>query len=127
MTAGIDLPKLLRFGSGAALSFTSTLAITYAAVEWLGLDEKLSFAISLVGVFFINFWYLRLFVFQSELPWIRQLRDFFVASIGFRIAEYLAFLVLLDIFEIQYLLCVISVLVVSFVAKFFVFNFRIFT
>lgn len=122
-----DLAKLVRFGSGAIVSFGSTLAITYVAAEWLALDEKLAFAVSLVCVFFINFAYLRFFVFQSKSPWLQQLGNFFGASIGFRVAEYVGYLLLLDLLQLQYLLAVVVVLTISFLAKFFVFNNKVFT
>lgn len=118
--------KLLRFGSGAVVSLSSTLAITYVATEWIMLSEKISFAVALICVFFINFLYLRHFVFASALPWRRQMRDFFVASIGFRLAEYVAYLLLLDVLGIHYLLTVVVVLSISFVVKFIVFDRRVF-
>lgn len=119
--------KFLRFVTGAGVSFGSTLAITYAATEWLRFDERLSFAVSLACVFFINFLYLRHFVFGSQLPWRRQLRDFFLTSIGFRLAEYLAFLVLLDLLDVHYLFSVVLVLSVSFLFKFVVFDRKVFS
>lgn len=122
-----QIARVLRFGSGAALSFCSTLMITYMATEWLKLAEELSFAISLVTVFFINFFYLRVFVFRSmSSPWESQMRDFFLASIGFRGAEYIAFVILLNSLQLHYLISVVSVLAASFLIKYVFFHRTIF-
>jgi putative flippase GtrA len=117
------LMRFLRFGSGAAVSFGGTLAVTFVATEWLQLRERFSFAVAVIVMFFVNFAYLRYVVFRaSRRHWLDQMKDFFVASVGFRVAEYLAFLVLLDVFHLHYLLSVASVLVVSFLIKFQVFD-----
>ena len=121
------LIRFFRFGSGAAVSFSGTLTITYVTTEWLQFPEKLSFAISLFVIFFVNFSYLRWVVFRAtETKWLSQLRNFFMASIGFRCAEYIAFLILLDIFHVHYLLSVASVLSVSFLIKFQIFDKHVF-
>lgn len=121
------LKRFFLFGSGAALSFSGTLAITFVTTAWLRLPEELSFAISLIVMFFVNFSYLRWVVFRATgTKWLSQLRKFFMTSIGFRCAEYVAFLILLDIFHVHYLLSVVGVLGVSFLIKFQVFDKHVF-
>jgi putative flippase GtrA len=119
--------RLLRFGSGAALSFGGTLAVTFVSKEWLALQEEFSFAIAVVVMFFVNFFYLRYVVFLStHMSWLSQMRDFLVASIGFRVVEYLAFLLLLNVFHLHYMLSVVCVLAVSFLVKFQLFDRHVF-
>ena len=121
------LLRLLRFGSGAALSFGSIMVITFVAREWANLSEQLAFAISLILVFFINFATLRWIIFRStRVPVKKQMRGFLLATVGFRVIEYLAFLVLLSVLNLNYLVVVALVLVVSFAAKFEYFNRKIF-
>lgn len=121
------LIRLLRFGSGAAVSFIGTLAVTYVATEWLGAQEEFSFAIAVVVMFFVNFFYLRYVVFLStHTKWLPQMRNFLAASVGFRVAEYLAFLILLNAFHVHYMLSVVCVLGVSFLVKFQLFDKHVF-
>jgi putative flippase GtrA len=128
MTLSRDrLIRLLRFGSGAVVSFTGTLAVTFVTTEWLGVREEFSFAIAVVVMFFVNFLYLRYVVFLSaHTTWLSQMRDFLIASIGFRLAEYLAFLILLNVFHVYYLLSVVCVLGISFLVKFQLFDKHVF-
>ena len=121
------LMRLFRFGSGAAVSFGGTLAITFVATEWLHAREELSFAIAVVVMFFVNFAYLRYVVFTAgDKSWQSQMSGFFLASIGFRGAEYLAFLILLNVLDLHYLLSVAAVLGLSFLVKFQVFDKHVF-
>lgn len=121
------LVRLFRFGSGAAVSFGGTLAVTYVATEWLHLREEVSFALAVVVMFFVNFAWLRYVVFPAGgKPWQVQMYGFFLASIGFRGAEYLAFLVLLNVLHLHYMLSVALVLGLSFLVKFQVFDKHVF-
>ena len=121
------LMRLLRFGSGAAISFGGTLAVTFVATEGLHLREEVSFALAVVIMFFVNFAYLRYVVFPAGAkPWRAQMYGFFVASVGFRGAEYLAFLILLNVLHVHYMLSVALVLGLSFLVKFQVFDKHVF-
>ena len=61
-----------------------------------------------------------------NIKWLSQMNDFFTASIGFRYAEYVAFLVLLDISHVHCLFSVVGVLGGSFLIKLQVFDKHVF-
>ncbi len=109
--------KVLKFAASGALSYALTVGVTSALHELAGVTESAAAAGGLATAFTVNFAVLRLFVFGSSLPLARQFATFAASSAGFRLAEYGAFLGL-HALQVQYLLALSLVLVVSFFAKF---------
>ncbi|MDX1682660.1 MAG: hypothetical protein R3336_06040, partial [Phycisphaeraceae bacterium] len=95
------------------------LGLTAALHEGLGASEEVAFAVALALVFVINFLVLRYFVYPGQTaPLGRQMAETLAASIGFRIGEYLAFLLFHTGFDLPYLPVAAGVLVASFLMKF---------
>jgi putative flippase GtrA len=66
------------------------------------------------------------YVFRSKGPTGVQMARFALVSFLFRASEYVAFVVLHEIFSIQYLLALVSVLTISLLFKFFVYKLFVF-
>ena len=91
----------VRFGLVGVFSYTATVALTALCHEGLQLSESLSFAIALVLVFAANFLLCRHFVFKAtQGSAVRQVRLYFLASVFFRSAEWLAFYLVQDVLEL---------------------------
>ncbi len=86
--------------------------------EWLGIAERVAVAIALATAFVVNFVVARSYVYRAGGAFGPQVLRFAAASAGFRIAEYLAFLILHAVFGLFYVLALGVVLVVSFGVKF---------
>ena len=108
-----------RWVGAGGFSFLLNVGLTVGLVEVARLSEEAAFAGALVLVFFVNFAIQRYVVFRSAgLPFGRQLWQFALSSVGFRVAEYAAYLGLLAL-AVDYRAATVAVLIVSFVAKFF--------
>lgn len=113
------MQSLFRFGGAGALSFSINVGLTAFLHEVLGVLEEIAFAISLVVAFIVNFITCRYYVFDGRSGDVRkQLLAHLVLSLFFRGTEYLGFLLLHTVMGLPYLLAVVTVLVVSFAAKF---------
>ena len=117
-TVGQAARYLLMTGVSALV----TLGIPALLHEVFGVGEELSVAISLVAAFCVNFLTTRLYVFGSDGRVGPQLARFALVSAGFRLGEYLAFLVLHTWLGLMYLVALALVLMVSIVLKFFVYR-----
>ena len=88
--------------------------------EGFHVAEELACAVALIVVFTGNYFLQRYYVYQAkEGDPRRQLLLYFLSSLGFRGAEYLTFLLVYNVFEVQYLVAYVGVLLVSFMIKFF--------
>ena len=104
------------------------LGLTCLLHELLSVPEKIAVATAYVVVLVVNFVLKRFYVFKAKDGRARrQLLLYTVSSVVFRGLEYSAFLLLFDLFNIQYLIANASVLVVSFVIKFFYYGTVVFT
>jgi putative flippase GtrA len=116
-----------RYAVLGASSFINTIAITAISHEIIGLSEPTSYLIALVSVFFMNFAGMRYYVFvgtsQSALP---QSVTFLMTSIGFRLLEYSAFLLLHTFLDLHYIIAIIMVQIVSFLTKYIVYRLYVF-
>ncbi len=119
--------RSLRFLVITGVSAVVLLGNTALLHEVFRAPQELAYGISLVLVFFLNFFSCRHFVFQTpeKHVWI-QLFGFAASSGVFRFGEYAAFLVLHTWFGLNYLLAVIGISGVFFVAKFLFHNFVVF-
>ncbi|MFC1572480.1 GtrA family protein [Candidatus Eisenbacteria bacterium] len=112
--------RFFRFCVLTVISFSINLGLTALLHEVFAIDERVSFAIALVVVFVVNFLMQRYYVYRAAGGSARrQLVLYLLSSLGFRGSEYLAFLLVHSVLGVHYLISVVGVLGVSFMAKFF--------
>jgi putative flippase GtrA len=116
--------RLLRFGALGAVGFALNLAITVSLHELLGAPEELAFAVALVAVFVFGFLTNRhlIFVGAAHGDPKKQLFKYAISNAGFRVAEYVGFLILHTILRLPYLLAIVAVLGSAFLTKFFTYS-----
>jgi putative flippase GtrA len=114
---------LVKFGLGGVLSVSIALGTTALLHEVLGVREALAAAGGLVAALTANFFVLRYVVFRGTVVSVPQQVLGYLGSAGvFRGLEYLGFLLLNGLVQIHYLVALTTVLGVSFLLKFFVFE-----
>jgi putative flippase GtrA len=115
--------RMLRFGLLGVASFTANLGLTAFFHEVLRWRPEIAFAVPLAIVLALNFVACRHLVFEATGDDTgRQLLRFVLSSLGFRSAEWVAFVIIHSIAGLYYLSAVIVVLLVSFFVKFFFFR-----
>jgi len=123
----LALARFPRFLAGSALSFGLNIGITWFVHEVLGWDPAIAFAIALVTVFATNFFVLRHFVFEAGSGAAAgQAARYLSLALGFRLAEYAAFLVVHNGLRVPYLVTATVVLAASTIVKFFVYGSKVF-
>jgi len=123
----INLASLARFALGGVLSSGVSLGSTALLHEVGAVHERYAAAAGLVLALVVNFAVLRFFVFKgSRQPVARQLLMFLGSSGVFRGIEYGGFLLLSQVWGVQYLLAMFLTLGLSFVIKFAVYELWIF-
>jgi putative flippase GtrA len=118
------LGRMGRFAAMGAVGFGLNIAVTVSLHEWLGAPEELAFAVALAAVFVFSFLTSRYLIFAgaSHGDPRRQLLKFALSNAGFRVAEYVGFLVLHTLLRLPYLLAIVAVLGFSFLTKFFTYS-----
>ncbi|HZE75285.1 MAG TPA: GtrA family protein [Gemmatimonadales bacterium] len=119
--------RFQRFLIGSAASFGLNIGITSFIHEVLGWDPAIAFAIALLAVFTTNFFVLRHFVFEAGAAAAgTQAVRYLLLALGFRGAEYGAFLVVHEIAGVPYLVTATLVLATSTIVKYFVYGSKVF-
>lgn len=119
--------SVVRYLILTVLSLSLIVSLTSLLHEWLGLSLDSSYVVGLVAAFVLNFLGMRYYVYGGpSRPFFIQLGGFFVSSIGFRIAEALAFSLVHQWFGRFYAVAILAVQGASFVAKFLVYQFFLF-
>jgi len=122
------LGRLTRFVGVAAVGFPLNLAVTVFVHEVLGASEELAFAVALVTLFVFYFVANRHFTFRATGGDARrQLLKYAAFSALFRFAEFLGFLVVHTLFDVQYLIAAVAILGTSFFLKFHFYGGVVFT
>jgi putative flippase GtrA len=103
-----------------------TLGVPLLLHEVFAVDEEIAVLVALVIAFVVNFLTLRLYVFASESGATGQLAKFTLTSAGFRLGEYLFFLLGHNVLEFHYMYTLIATLVISVALKFVVYRFFVF-
>lgn len=112
--------KFFRWCAVGGVNLGINAGLTALLHEVAGMPEEGAYAVSLAVVFVLNFFTSRHYVFKSgDGDSGGQLLRFLAAALLFRGLEYLAFLLVHTVLGVYYLVAVIGVQVVSFVAKFF--------
>jgi putative flippase GtrA len=114
---------MVRFGLLGVASFFVNLGLTAFFHEVLRWRAEIAFAVPLAIVLVLNFLACRHLVFEATGDGTgSQLLRFVVSSLGFRSAEWVAFVIIHSIAGMYYLSAVVVVLLVSFFVKFFFFR-----
>jgi putative flippase GtrA len=122
------LERLARFIGVTAVGFPLNLGITAFVHEVLGGPEEIAFATALVCVFAFNFGACRYVIFRATTGNPRsQLLKYAGMSAVFRLAEYLGFLLVHTVLDVQYLMAAVVVLGTSFFLKFHTYGTFVFT
>ncbi len=116
--------RITRFAALGAAGFVLNLVITVSLHEWLGVPEEFAFAVALAVVFVFSFLTSRYLIFADAAQGDpkKQLLKFAIFSAGFRVSEYLGFLVLPTLLRLPYLPSIVAALGVSFLTKFFTYS-----
>ena len=127
--SGMD--GLARSGARFAILSVASFAVTLGTTAWcheiLGLPEEAAYLVALIVALFQNFLGMRYYVYPgSDTPFLVQLAQFLGSSVAFRLAEFSAFLALHTWAGVPYLIAAATVMVSSFVAKFFFYRTAIF-
>jgi len=119
---------IVNFAALGLVTFTTNAGLSAALVELLRVPPELAVAISLCVVFCMSFLACRYMIFEkASLGGLkRQLTLFALSSLGFRGSEYVLFLLAYSILGFHYFISLVTVLVLSFVAKFVFYNQYIF-
>ena len=117
--------QLLRFGVSTGFSAAMSFGLPILLHEQFGMPERIAVATGFATAYIGNLLLLRVFVFRSKGAWKRETLHYIVTNGAFRLAEYGAFLLLLDRLGLDYRLSILVVLGISACAKFFIYR-RIF-
>ena len=118
------LGRMARFGAMGAVGFGLNIAVTVSLHEWLGAPEELAFAVALAVVFAFSFLTSRYLIFAGACHGDprKQFLKFVLSNVGFRVAEYVGFVVLHTVLGLPYLPAIVAVLAFSFLTKFFTYS-----
>ena len=118
--------RLFKFLVAGLPSLVLAVPANYLLVGYLGLAKPLAYAIVLAGQVTLNFVLNRVFVFQKRGDSILRQSVLFVAGIlGFRAADWLVYVLLVDVCGLYYLAVQIGNILVFSLPK-FVFAERVF-
>ncbi len=111
--------RLVRFLAAGLPSFLLAIPANYLLVERLAVAKPLAYAVVLVGQVTLNFFLCRAFVFEVRGgPIVKEFGRFVAGILGFRAADWLVYVVLVDYVGLFYLAVQLSNVVVFSVAKF---------
>jgi putative flippase GtrA len=115
--------RLLKFATLGLLGFAVNVGITALTHEVLGAPPEVAFAVALLIVLGLNFISSRYLIFEAATGSAKhQLFRYVLASAGFRVSEYLGFLVIHTLAGVPYLPAALVVLGISFFIKFFFYD-----
>ena len=124
---GLYGSSAIRFCIQSGVTLGLNVSVTVGLHELFGVAEEVAFLIALVVVMFVSFLSMRYFVYDgAHQPFLRQSVQFVASSIAFRALEYFGFLVLHTWLGLFYAVASVTVLFVSFVAKYFFYKLIIF-
>jgi putative flippase GtrA len=110
---------ITRYLAVGALGFGLNLAVTAGLVEILGSDPALAAGAGIIIVMTVNFALARYAIFDGAYGrWLSQLWKFVSVAIVMRALEYGAFLTLMKIGNLHYILALTAALVMSNLLKF---------
>lgn len=110
--------RSLRFLAMTAVSLSVTLGVTAGLREGFGVGDGPAGGVALMAAFCVNFLTMRGVVFAAAGPVAGHLARFAATSAAFRLAEYLAYLALVETVRVPYLIAMVGTLGTSFVLKY---------
>ena len=111
--------QALRFAALSVLSFAGYLGLTAFLHEFVGVSSYVAVPIAMACITLLNFYTLRLFIFDNAgRQWLTQLAGFLASIAGFRVAEYGCFLLLHGLLGFVYLYAYAVILFASAICKF---------
>lgn len=122
----VSIRQFLKYILATGLSVSLTLGAPVALHELLGVMEEYAVALALGAAFLVNFFMARYFVFESIGSPQGDFARFALLSIIFRFLEYLGFIVIFRFLDDYYVICLIIVLLFSFILKFCVYRSYVF-
>lgn len=109
-----------RLGVVALCSFLANVLLTFALTEVLSLPPQVALGAVLVFIFGANFWVTQRWVFSDRVMnssgWAQCVKCLLVSA-SFRVFEWLAFYLLLDLWRVHYVVTLVGVLCLSFAIK----------
>ena len=121
------MSSFTRYALITGLSFVINLGLTVFLTEVIIFPEEASYAVALVTVFLINFFFMRYYIYVShEGSAKRQFMFYMLSVIGFRGLEYISFLMIHTWLSVQYTLAIIEIHVCSAIVKFFYYKVVVF-
>lgn len=114
--------RFLRFVATGAPSLLAGFGTALILRELVGLTPELAGGGGLLVSLLVSFAIVRRFVFASRGSAKGEFVRYVLTSLGFRFAEYLAYLLLLDQLGLPYLVAYMAVVSCSVVAKFIVYR-----
>lgn len=117
----------LRYVAMTGVSAVLSLGIPFILHEGFSVSPNIAVAAGLATVFLVNFATLKLYVFKRKGSVAGHAGRYAFVSILFRVSEYLAFLLLHGLFEVQYMWALTAILVVSISMKFLAYKLYVFT
>ena len=121
------MAMLGRYFALGAVGFGLGIFLSWNFHENLNLSEPLSVGLSVVILFFFNFFTARTIVFKERNNLLKQAVRFLVVSLSMRSLEYSVFLLLFYKAEIYYLISYTTSIALVFVLKYFVYKNVVFT
>ena len=118
--------RIIRYLMASGLSFVISMGLTALLHEVAGLVEPAAVGIALFTAFLVNFFTLRRFVFGSTDRPGPQLIRFVFVSVAYRLSEWGAFYLIHTMVGINYNITLGSILVVTFILKYFTARFFVF-
>lgn len=117
----------VRFGVAACVCFVVNLGLTIGLHELIGLPEEVAFAIAIASVLVISFMMLRFWVYPEQTLGIgRQFLAHLTTNLGFRVTEYVTFLLLHSVLGLYYVYATIIVMGIAFPTKFLFYRLVVF-
>lgn len=107
-----------RFLLATGVSACITVGLPILLHEGFDLREEAAVAVAFVFAFFFNFFVVKYYVFNSTGKAGGELIRFAIMAAIFRVLEYLAFLLMFTVLNLNYIFSLLSVLIISTLGKY---------
>ncbi|MXO85981.1 hypothetical protein GRI38_08030 [Altererythrobacter aurantiacus] len=114
--------QLLRFAVSTGFSAAMSFLLPIVLHEFFAVPERIAVAIGFATAYLGNMVLMRVFVFKSRNDWRRDIAAYIVTNGAFRLAEYGAFIALLEYSGLTYVPVLLIVLAASATIKFFAYR-----
>ena len=96
--------RLIKFLAAGLPSFLLAIPANYWLAGWVGLAKPVAYGIVLAGQVTLNFFLNRVFVFEKRGKSIlKEFVPFVVGIVGFRVADWLVYVLLMEVYGLYYL------------------------